>query len=487
MYTQSLSGADWLQPVGTDCTACSGSQVRQLTLSSKVLDLNDAFNTYNAQEQVLGDFLEAQKALFFAITTEGIKAELTTYKANLEQRIFEEVFGPDFYEIMCEAKWLKGKKLEKVLLSMKDKALITFGIAEEINGHQTKTAVDLYQWIEKTIGEIRALLSAIRKLTFKLPPESYAAVYEKQSKHIDMESILNFYNDKILNVGKLSFKNYLAFGTRAVADFINKGVLRFAYRPTTEEIAEVDFERVRRHLPPDYEFKDFFIQHCAIFKKMAAWKGRTLVIDTKSYGKYMCLHRSKLTPEELLEFYKLEKLVAMINEAIKCLPMTDNKADNEAETPKSAKVEPELAPVDRFVNRIKAIMMEAAKRNGERIVTKTRAWQGEYTFFVDGERIAKMMDDLRKNHEDKIVEFLEPYQRCDGVTVVAPFIGRLLDIEELRAKDLQKSDLDFAFAPYYNNGVTAVKKMSSRLDDDVNVLFGTLEGLLRRYPATVFS
>lgn len=329
MYTQSLPGADWLQPAGTDCTACSGSQVRQLTLSSKVLDLNDAFNTYNAQEQVLGDFLEAQKALFFAITTEGIKAELTTYKANLEQRIFEEVFGPDFYEIMCEAKWLKGKKLEKVLLSMKDKALSVFGIAEEINGHQTKTAVDLYQWIEKTIGEIRALLSAIRKLTFKLPPESYAAVYEKQSKHIDMESILNFYNDKILNVGKLSFKNYLAFSTRAVADFINKGVLRFAFKPTTEEIAEVDFERVRRHLPPDYEFKDFFIQHCAIFKKMAAWKGRTLVIDTKSYGKYMCLHKSKLTPEELLEFYKLEKLVAMINEAIRNLP-PDEESEEKA-------------------------------------------------------------------------------------------------------------------------------------------------------------
>ena len=53
MYTQSLPGADWLQPVGTDCTACSGSQVRQLTLSSKVLDLNDAFNTYNADNERL--------------------------------------------------------------------------------------------------------------------------------------------------------------------------------------------------------------------------------------------------------------------------------------------------------------------------------------------------------------------------------------------------------------------------------------------------
>ena len=487
MNTQSLPGADWLQPVGTDCTACDGSQMHQQTISSKILALNESFNSYNQQQPDHHDYFGAHKALFFARCIEGIKAELVTYLDNLEKRIFWELFSPDFFQTMKEAKWLKGQRLEKELLSMKDVALKTIGIAEEVDGHPTKTTTDLYQWIERNIKEMRSLFKTIKKLTFNLPPESFAAVYEKKSTRIDMESLHDFYNEKILSVGKLTFKKLQAFRTRVVADFINLGVLRFAYTPTQEEIAEVDIERIKRELPPDYEFKSFFDKHCAVFKKMFQWEGDYLIIDKENYGKYICLHMSKLKPDELMEFFRLEKLVAMINEAIKRLPMTDNKADNKAETPKSAKVEPELAPVDRFVNRVKAIMMEAAKRNGERIVTKTRAWQGEYTFFVDGERIAKMMDDLRKNHEDRIAEFIEPYQRCDGVTVVAPFIGRLLDIEELRAMDLQKSDLDFAFAPYYNNGATAVKKMSSRLDDDVNVLFGTLEGLLRRYPATVFS
>lgn len=157
--------------------------------------------------------------------------------------------------------------------------------------------------------------------------------------------------------------------------------------------------------------------------------------------------------------------------------------ETKTETKTKTEIKPELPPASRFVNMVKAIVREAAKKNGEKIVTNTRAWQGEYVFFVDGERIMKMMDDLRKNYEKKIEDFLQPYQKCDGVTVVAPFIGKLLDIEELRSKDLQKSDMAFAFAPYYNNGASAVKRMSDKLDSEAaKLLLGTLQGLLRKYP-----
>ena len=295
------------------------------TLREEILTLNAAFNDYNDPEQVHGDFLKAQKALYFAICTEGVKNKLVTYKANLEKSIFEELFSPDFFEIMREAKWLKGQRLEEELLSNQNKPLSAFGIAEEVDGHQTKTSIDLYHWIEQNIEEMRALFKSIRKITFKLPPESFAAVYEKQSTKIDMESVETFYYEKLLCVGKLTFRKLQAFRTHAVANFINLGVLKHAFKPTTEEIAEVDFERVKRELPPDYEFKDFFVVHCAIFKKMIIWKGKLLVIDKENYGKYICLHMSKLTDDELLEFFKLEKLLALINEAIMNLPQEDEK------------------------------------------------------------------------------------------------------------------------------------------------------------------
>ena len=184
--------------------------------------------------------------------------------------------------------------------------------------------------------------------------------------------------------------------------------------------------------------------------------------------------------QEEKEAEKLEKEFADFEEVV-----DETAEDNSA--PK-VKVKPDLPPADVFVNRVKAIVMEAAKKNGETIKTNTRAWQGEYVFFVDGRRIAKMMDDLRKNYEAKINEFLSITSKYDGVMTVAPFIGKLLQIEELRARDLQFTDLEFAFVPYYNKPASAVKRMSDKLDSaEANMLFGLLQGLLKKYPKTESS
>ena len=181
--------------------------------------------------------------------------------------------------------------------------------------------------------------------------------------------------------------------------------------------------------------------------------------------------------QEEKEAEELEKEFADFEEVV-----DETAEDNSA--PK-VKVKPDLPPADVFVNRVKAIVMKASEKNGQTIKTNTRAWQGEYVFFVDGRRIAKMMDDLRKNYEAKINEFLSITSKYDGVMIVAPFIGKLLQIDELRARDLQFTDLEFAFVPYYNRPASAVKRMSDKLDTaEANMLFGLLQGLLKKYPET---
>ena len=153
------------------------------------------------------------------------------------------------------------------------------------------------------------------------------------------------------------------------------------------------------------------------------------------------------------------------------------------ETKTKTEVKPDLPPADVFVNMVKAIVKEAAKKNGETIPAKPRGQVGEYVFFVDGERIVKMMDDLRKNYEAKINEFLSGTKKYDGVMIVAPFIGSILKIEELRARDLQFTDLEFAFIPYYIKLASAVRRLSEKMDSaEANMLFGLLKGMLKKYP-----
>ena len=181
--------------------------------------------------------------------------------------------------------------------------------------------------------------------------------------------------------------------------------------------------------------------------------------------------------QEEKEAEELEKEFADFEEVV------DETAENNES---KVKVKPDLPPADVFVNRVKDIVLEMAKKNGETIPAKPRGQAAEYVFFVDGQRLAKMMDDLRKNHENKINEFISRHfksNKYDGVMTVAPFIGGLLELEEIKARGLQLTDLEFAFEPYYKNPASAVRRLSEELKtDEAKMLYGLLIGIQKKYP-----
>ena len=88
-----------------------------------------------------------------------------------------------------------------------------------------------------------------------------------------------------------------------------------------------------------------------------------------------------------------------------------------------------------------------------------------------------------KNSEQKVKEYLDLFKGCTSVSAVAPFVGEILDIEELRVKELQKSDMKFALEPFYGMTATAVSKLSSKVGKtESELLINTLKGLLKKYP-----
>ena len=94
-----------------------------------------------------------------------------------------------------------------------------------------------------------------------------------------------------------------------------------------------------------------------------------------------------------------------------------------------------------------------------------------------------MLDDLRQNAEQKVKAYLDLFKGCTSVSAVAPFVGEILDIEELRVKELQKSDMKFALEPFYGMSATAVGKLSSKVGNtESEMLINIFKGLLRKYP-----
>jgi hypothetical protein len=183
--------------------------------------------------------------------------------------------------------------------------------------------------------------------------------------------------------------------------------------------------------------------------------------------------------QEEKEAEELEKEFADFEEVVEEKAEADGAAGVEQEPPQ----ENLLSDVDRFIDRVKAIFAKAAEKNGETITVNAKGWSGQYTFYVDADRISRMLDDLRQNSKQKVKEYLDLFKGCTSVSAVAPLVGEILDIEELRVKELQKSDMKFALEPFYGKSATAVSKLSSKVGKtESEMLINTLKGLLRKYP-----
>lgn len=387
--------ANWLRCLGDYRTESDGSPQKRTMICNKINNLNEVFSQFNNQFSLNdGDLFIVNQMIYLAKRLDKVLADVKDYHRRLVDGDVDEIITMSCWHSFINYQWLKGQRLEDELTSMKDLSLEKFGLPSVIEGHETKVVNDVHRWIKEAIHELKTTMRTIRGVTSRLSMESYGKFYERQIEDVNPEPVQYFFDLWKMSIIRMNFDETKNFQTIVVTDFVNSGIFRFGLPVSADAEKKVDLEKIKARLYPDYPFIDDFKKHAAVFRKFFKWKGHIIVIDRESFGKYICQHILEFTEKEQQALTLFEMLLKLIHEEMLNLPPEERKKvfegeggteqfepEVKAEAVKAAKLEPELTPVDRFVNRVKDIMMEATKRNGERIVTKTRAWQGEYTFF----------------------------------------------------------------------------------------------------------
>lgn len=141
---------------------------------------------------------------------------------------------------------------------------------------------------------------------------------------------------------------------------------------------------------------------------------------------------------------------------------------------------PDLEVQQSFVDRVKTIITKAAEKNGTKIEANDRGRAYTYLFNIDAERFCKALDRFVKVHEAMLMTYLSDDLNNINISVVAKFIGRVLDMEIINNQTLLRKDIIFAFKDYYKNDTTIKNKLSDKqLDDNQRLLFSTFEGFLK--------
>lgn len=141
---------------------------------------------------------------------------------------------------------------------------------------------------------------------------------------------------------------------------------------------------------------------------------------------------------------------------------------------------PDIKVQQSFVDRVKTIVNKAAEKNGSEIKANSRGRAYTYHFNINADRFCKALDRFVKEHENMLLSYLGNDLNNTNVSIVAQFIGRVLDMEIINNRSLQRKDIIFAFKEYYENETTIKNKLSNKdLDNDQKLLFNSFEGYLK--------
>lgn len=338
---------------------------------------------------------------------------------------------------------------------------------------------EAYPILKRLITQFNSLLAEAEIAKLNCDPVVFKEFFFRKKKdYYDENVVIRFYR-KLHRIQPVTFDKLKKLELEVVIKTLNQGIFDFAEKPSRQEVNKVAPELESDFLPCDFEITDKVLQRYAQFRQFAEKRGHMLVFNYERYGLYVVDNFNQLK-DQILAIFELDvKLHLIHKEMMRGQAETAHHAEEIQEQPQ----EDQQSDVDRFIDRVKAIFAKAAEKNGETITVNAKGWSGQYTFFVDAERISKMLDDLHQNSEQKVKAYLDLFKGCTSVSAVAPFVGEILDIEELRVKELQKSDMKFALEPFYGMSATAVGKLSSKVGNtESEMLINTFKGLLRKYP-----
>lgn len=249
---------------------------------------------------------------------------LKSYLDDLEKGQCKEVLGIDYQKMTSKEYWLRGGSLKKQL-SIPGQTLLK-DFQNDFIFKELLTVDDIFDKLEEAVNELVNLLKEAKKKMMNAPQGLFAYFYHQQSK-LNSEPVATGYEEWKMNVGCLTFERLKEKQTLTVADFLRKGILRYAPPPTRREISLVKLDLVNMFLPCDYQLPDDFVSQCAVFRRFISWQGDVLKLDYEVYGKYMFLYSHQLRDDEILELYRLDRTLMMIHEDIKKL--TEEKQGRE--------------------------------------------------------------------------------------------------------------------------------------------------------------
>ncbi len=175
----------------------------------------------------------------------------------------------------------------------------------------------------------------------------------------------------------------------------------------------------------------------------------------------------KLPDQQVETFKNFIKLIPEVKIAKEytCSELNEKKAEVKTKIGKPS----EKSPRRLFVEKCKEVGRKIGELNGQRLVYCPKGIITEYTFHFNDDGFCRLMDILNQECPDEIDAYLKNVQSPDGISIVLPFVGKILgDYIFSSQQGLHKSSLKTKLKDVYNsNNIVKFLSYDRRKDRDV--------------------
>ena len=426
----------------------------------------------------------SQRASVLKLMTDSldVRKQLENLYETLRQApMLMEEADFDFLGWADEARWMKPE--EQLFEDGDDDNWVTMigmqQLGDLLKGEAMVKMMDLA--IEENIKAVRKTLRDIHhfRKTHRWSKESYAqfyremhAAYEQDASKTQEVNALhaqwhrNMFSCPDMNDCRQRLRELLI--TLFETGFLD-AIRKKTYVPAADELRFIDIKD--ENMVDDLSD---ILKHMAALHKLCPLHDGMLNFDNHArLGQY--IYDNNIPTQTCCDFFHIKDLIVQLQIEMAWILNPETKPKGEDET------------IELFVEVLKRVMVPVRSMNGRMIsYLNNRHVECSYKFNFDDQQFIQVIDVLKRDHPEKIFDYLEGRKGEDaiGVTMVCPFIGCVLGLHLFNNKYVRNVDFDSVFEQVFGGKndkgrrPSYIQKMSAPIEMREKTVFKTIKNIV---------
>ena len=268
--------------------------------------------------QIYENLLEDEKAMHvpfamsFIVTITTIVGQLKQFLIDLKNKVCQEI--PDIdYVLMGDINNIMSPKFERDMMSYGKKWTLRLYLEENYGDYLDMTFPEIHRYIYDNAVSMTGMINVAHRELKHTDTILYERYVCKHIKDGNWDDVREYYQKCKGNHSRFTLEMLMEMQEQELEKYLNKGIMRFAKKPSGNQMKRVDYDFHTDLLDCDFtDTKDYKKAYTQFMYYYATRKDGMIIVDLKEYGKYIFDNYYQFTENQKVAVFEVIVILSLI-------------------------------------------------------------------------------------------------------------------------------------------------------------------------------